>query len=158
MRQMTDERGFASVTALVVMMVMLAVAGAVFSSAVQLSNNSNKDDAAQRAYQAAVAGVNIAVDRIEQNKLTLTPANCITTPRPRRLPAVAGGWCAETAQESLGKKQNFSYRVSTSPPAGGTCAGDPLDARQRRPLHRGRGRGQRRPAHRVGPARHRGVG
>ena len=129
MRRLTDQRGFASVTALVVMMVMLAVAGAVFSSAIHLSDNSNKDDAAQRAYQAAVAGVNTAVDRIERQKLTLTPATCITNgTAPPALPAVAGGWCAETGQESLGKKQTFSYSVSASPPAGGKCAGDPLDA------------------------------
>lgn len=126
MPEMNDERGFASVTALVVMMVMLAVAGAVFSSSVQLSNSSNTDDAAQRAYQAAVAGVNTAVDRVERNKTTLTPAMCITTVVSS--PVAGQSWCAETAQEPLGKQQFFSYRVSTSPPPGGTCAGDSLDA------------------------------
>jgi len=124
MHRMTDQRGFASVTALVVMMVMLAVAAAVFSSSVQLSNSSNTDDAAQRAYQAAVAGVNTAADRIDQLKPNTT--SCITTVVAAPAPA-GGGWCAETAQESLGRKQAFSYRVSTSPPPSGTCAGDPLD-------------------------------
>ncbi len=130
MRRMTDERGFASVTALVVMMVMLAVAGAVFSSSVQLSNSSNKDDAAQRAYHAAVAGVHTAVDRIERNKAGLTPATCITTGVAS--PTSGQSWCAATASESLGRNQTFSYRVSISPsapaPADYKCAGDPLQA------------------------------
>lgn len=128
MRRMTDQRGFASVTALVVMMVMLVVAAAVFESSVQLSNSSNKDDAAQRAYQAAVSGVNTAVDRVERNKVALAGANtCLTT---TVVSLGVSGWCAETAQESLGRNQLFSYRVSTSPPPSGNpnCAGDPLGA------------------------------
>ncbi len=123
--RMCDERGFASVTALVTMIVMLSVAGAVFSGSVQLSNSSNKDDAGQRAYQAAVAGVNTAVSRLDS--LKPTNAQCITNATtPPQVPA-SGSWCPEIAQESLGKKQLFSYRVSIAPPSGGQCAGDPLD-------------------------------
>lgn len=123
--RLRDERGFASVTAVTTMIVMLAVAGAVFSSSVQLSNSSNKDDAAQRAYQAAVAGVNTAVSRID----TLKPTNaqCITDATTAPQAPASGSWCPEIAQESLGKNQKFSYRVSIAPPSGGQCAGDPLD-------------------------------
>ncbi len=119
--RLREERGFASVTALVTMIVMLSVAGAVFGSSIQLSNSSNKDDAGQRAYQAAVGGVNTAISRID----SLKPAanECITTVKV----GMASGWC-DAVPGVLGKNQNFTYRVSTSPPPGGTCAGDPLDA------------------------------
>jgi hypothetical protein len=102
------------------MAVMLVISGMVFAQSVQLSGTSNTDDSAKRAFQAAEAGLRVAIYRL--NMLQPTSARCITTSVQS---PDATNWCAETSPESIGRSQSYTYRVST-PSASGTCAGSTL--------------------------------
>lgn len=122
---MGTESGFAAVTALIVMGMSLVIAATVFGQGVHLGETTKEDDAGKRAFQAAESGLNVALNRLD----TVRPAagSCITTGLAAPDPP-GSGWCAPTAQESVGAKQLYSYRVSIAPPPGGLCAGDPLDS------------------------------
>ena len=120
------EDGVAAIVAVMVLAVSSAVAGTVFMQAVYVSGTSERDDSAKRAFQAAEAGMNVALHRL--NMVQPTSSQCITTTAATTVVAApeSSGWCAKTVEESLGDNQRFTYRVSRVLTSADTCAGKTL--------------------------------
>lgn len=118
--RLASQRGLATAGSIAVLGVMLVIAGSVFAQVVHISGTSNRDDSSKRAFQAAEAGMSIALHRL--NMLQPAPSLCITQDLAS---PDASGWCAVSEEESLGRGQTFRYRVSASP-AGTECAGTSL--------------------------------
>jgi hypothetical protein len=129
----------AAAIAVIVLGVMLTLAAAVFAQAVFLSDSTNKDDMSKRAFQAANAGLDVAVARL--NLIAPVASRCITT--TAQFPGT-DGWCSATAWESVADHAEFSYQVSTAPIPGGSCAGEPLLASERCVVSTGRALGAQR--------------
>ena len=117
-----SEAGIASTVAVLVMTAMMIFAATVFTRSVQLGTSQVKETSAQRAFDAADAGLDLAVRRL--TFLGPGPGQCVTTTVSN--PSV-GGWCAQTPEESMGS-ETFSYRVSRSPVPSGKCVGAPAPA------------------------------
>ena len=122
-RRLTADDGAALVVAVVVLALVLGLTGVVFREATTLDRGVRSATGGQRAFQAAQAGLDQALARI--NVLHPAAGSCVTT--VLALPD-ASGWCAATAPESIGAGQTFTYRVTSSPPPGAVCAGEPLPA------------------------------
>ena len=113
-----DEAGLATTVALIVLAVMAVFAMTVFKQSLFLGNDAIKHNNTQRAFDAADAGLEMAVRRL--TFLQPAPTSCVTT---QVASPQAGGWCAQTPEESLGRGETFTYRVSVAPSPGGVCAG-----------------------------------
>jgi hypothetical protein len=144
--RLRSEDGMAAALAVIVLGIMLTLAAAVFAQSVFLSDSTNKDDMSKRAFQAANAGLDVALARL--NLIAPEASKCITT--TSQVPG-ANGWCSATAWESVGDNADFSYQVSTAPIPGGSCAGQQLLASERCVVSTGRAlTAQRRVEARVG--------
>ena len=122
-RRLAAEDGSALVIAVIVLLLVLGITGAVLAEAMTLGRGVRKASGGQRAFQAAQAGIDQALARI--NVLHPAANSCVTTVLAA---PDASGWCPSTAPESIGAGQRFTYRVTSSPPPGTVCAGEPLPA------------------------------
>ncbi|HEY3019681.1 MAG TPA: hypothetical protein VGJ32_05785 [Solirubrobacteraceae bacterium] len=120
-RRLSAEDGSALVVSIIVLALVLSISGAVFNEAFLLNKDVRNATGQQRAFQAAQAGIDQALARINVLHPTDFPPQCVT--RVLASPD-ASGWCDTTPAESLGTGQTFTYRVTSSPPPGGTCVGD----------------------------------
>ncbi|CAB4923545.1 unannotated protein [freshwater metagenome] len=116
-RRAAQDDGIAMFTVVMVMAVLLVLGAALATSSLQSSTTVNGDELGVRALQAAEAGAQTAVHRL--NMLQPSSSNCITT--VSSAPQTQSIWCAATAAESIGNGQSFTYQ--TSVPSTSGCTG-----------------------------------
>lgn len=122
MRSLRSDRGNTVIIAVFVLTLMMLLIGTVFSVTTNLTGSIKKTTDSQRAFQAADAGIDRALTRI--NALRPTAAQCVTDV----VAAPTGGWCAATAPEALGQNSSFTYQVSSSASPVAQCGGVTLPA------------------------------
>ena len=120
-RAVRDE-GFAMYIVIMAMTVVLVLAASVASGSVATITGVNKDNVATRAFQAAEAGAQTALHRI--NLIQPATNQCVTT--AATAPQNGSVWCAATSPESIGAGQVFKYQVSTESSTG--CTGTSFGA------------------------------
>lgn len=111
------EAGFAMFSVIIAMMVVLTVTGALAGGALSTTTGVNTDANALRAFQAAEAGAQTALHRI--NLIQPETTKCVGT--TAGLPQTGTGWCAPTAPESVGTGGTFTYQTSVELTSG--CTG-----------------------------------
>ncbi|WP_040598671.1 DUF7305 domain-containing protein [Patulibacter medicamentivorans] len=116
------ERGAAMLVALGVLLVTLLLSGLAVAAATDGNRMSNDDVDGKRALQAAEAGLQTALYRI--NMLQPAADRCVTD----AVVDPVAGRCPEHGPEALGNGASFSYRTSVELPAGSGCAGMPVQA------------------------------
>ncbi|MSW95755.1 MAG: hypothetical protein F2796_03045, partial [Actinobacteria bacterium] len=116
MRRGGDD-GIAMFTVVMVMAVLLTLGAALATSGQQSSTTVNQDELGVRALQAAEAGAQTAVHRLNMQQPGVS--NCVTT--TTATPISGSIWCAKTSAESIGHDQSFAYQ--TSIPATTGCTG-----------------------------------
>ncbi|MGE5408578.1 MAG: hypothetical protein ACM3NV_08200 [Syntrophothermus sp.] len=105
-----EERGIATVTALMALVACFALASVAVMSTVDVQQGTKRDHNAKEAIAAADAGANIALLRLNRYLPNLSTAHpCIGPAGEYQTPS--GGWCPSTATESIGGA-SYSYRVS----------------------------------------------
>ena len=114
--------GFAMYTVIMVMMVILVLAASMANGSVATITGVNKDEVATRAFQAAEAGAQTALHRI--NLIQPAVGQCVTTAAAN--PQAGSNWCAATSPESIGNGQYFTYQTSTQMDSG--CTGTSFGA------------------------------
>ena len=111
------DEGFAMYIVIMTMMVILVLAAAMANGSVATITGVNKDEVATRAFQAAEAGAQTALHRI--NLIQPQVNQCVTTQAAS--PQTGSNWCAATSSESIGHGQFFRYQVSRE--MSGGCTG-----------------------------------
>ncbi len=111
------EDGFSMYIVIMVMMVLMTLAAALSAAGNQSSTGINNDELGVRALQAAEAGAQAAVHRLNLQQPVDT--KCVTTVVAN--PQNANSWCAVTSAESVGN--SASYRYQTSIPMQSGCTG-----------------------------------
>ena len=101
--------GFAMYTVIMVMMVILVLAASMANGSVATITGVNKDEVATRAFQAAEAGLQTALHRV--NLIQPATSQCVTT--VATAPQSGSNWCTATSPESIGNGQTFTYQTST---------------------------------------------
>ncbi len=120
----TDPRrddGFAMYFVMATMLTVIILSGALISGGGASISAVNRDELGTRALQAAEAGLQTAVHRL--NLQQPIAGKCINTDLAT---PVSGGWCARTATEQFGHDQSFRYQVSIVRSTG--CTGNTLGA------------------------------
>jgi Tfp pilus assembly protein PilX len=111
--RLTDEGGQALVMAFFVLLAVLAFSGATFEATQLLSQTTNQQTNAQKAFEAADAGIDAAVHRIAIGSPTanqcVTDTSLATSPT---VPSAAPVWCSTSASETVGNGASFSYSDS----------------------------------------------
>jgi Tfp pilus assembly protein PilX len=115
-----EETGIAAVVAMSVMMVMLLLSAVVLQATLQLSGASNADTARKRAFEAADAGLQATLYRL--NMLAPAPSLCIGGPAETVLAPVSSTTC-DPYTEALGNGATFKTWTSPVFSGVGTCAG-----------------------------------
>ncbi len=108
-RRPTGEDGFSMYIVIGVMMVLLTLGAALSAAGGQSATAVNDDELGVRALQAAEAGAQAAVHRM--NLQQPDDNECITT--TIQGPQSGNSWCAPTGSESVGNKASYSYQTST---------------------------------------------
>lgn len=121
-----NEAGFVLLTALAVMTVALAIAGAALAWSVSSNALTNRDANAKSALAAADAGLRVATYRLSEHQPTAN--DCPTEPTATAVGA--SGLCAMDGPESLGNGATFEYWVSRAMVLGDTCVGPAVDNSQ----------------------------
>ena len=116
-RTLRADDGFAMYTVIMVMMVVLVLAASMANGSVATITGVNNDDAATRAFQAAEAGAQTALHRVNLIQPGIT--QCVTT--AATTPQSGSNWCAATTPETIGNRQYFSYQTSREMDSG--CTG-----------------------------------
>lgn len=116
-RRPPGEAGFAMITVMVAMAIVLTISSAMAAGALSTGTGVNTDALSIRAFQAAEAGAQTAIHRI--NLIQPATNACVTTMSSS--PQAGSTWCAPTAPESIGNGQSFKYQTSIEQ-AGG-CTG-----------------------------------
>jgi type II secretory pathway pseudopilin PulG len=119
------DAGFAMYTVLMAMTVILILSASLANGSVATITGVNKDNVETRAFQAAEAGAQTALYRLNLSQ----PGSgaCITT--TTAAPQAGTTWCARTTPETIGGGQYFSYQVSVASSASATFAGGAVDQR-----------------------------
>ncbi len=112
----TDD-GFAMASVIIAMAVVLTVIGAVAAGALSTSSGVNRDESSLRAFQAAEAGAQTALHRI--NMIQPATTKCVTTTATS--PQTHSNWCSPTAPETVGNGETFTYQTSVEIASG--CTG-----------------------------------
>jgi Tfp pilus assembly protein PilX len=120
--RLADERGFALVVALAVLMITLLLGAVAISVAVDTNSSGNRDTNATTAVQAADAGARTAVYRL--NVFLPSQNNC---PTPTATAVGSGGAPSATIcapqTGTLGNGATFTYWVSRAMQTGDACTG-----------------------------------
>ena len=120
------EDGIVLPTAMTVMLVLSLLTAAALGVSVNVSDTSKHDRRAKQALSAAEAGLQVAFYRMNQASSAALPANrCLTTVAvvPGTAPAAAGECPGHT--EQLGNGTSYTYYVTPTLGATGTCASVP---------------------------------
>lgn len=123
------EEGSALVVSFAILLTVLIFSAATWQAAIVLTGRSNKETDAQKAFQAADAGIDTAIHRLSQYAFAtaspaLTDTNCITTgtsTAPMSPNSSDAKWCKGTTSELVGS--SASYTFSTSLPNPTSCVG-----------------------------------
>jgi Tfp pilus assembly protein PilX len=111
------EEGIAMYIVVMCMMVVLTIGAALSIAGHQSSTAVSDDELGVRALQAAEAGAQAAVHRMNLQQPVDT--KCITTTVSN--PQSGNSWCAPTGAESVGNRASYSYQ--TSLPISSGCTG-----------------------------------
>ena len=111
------DAGFAMYTVIMAMTVILVLSASLANGSVATITGVNKDEVSTRAFQAAEAGAQTALHRM--NLIQPQVSQCITTAAAS--PQSGSSWCAPTAPESIGDGQSFTYQTSREGATG--CTG-----------------------------------
>jgi Tfp pilus assembly protein PilX len=126
-----NESGVAVIIALAVMAILLALTGVVLTATANLSDDSNRDTITKRAFEAAQAGLQATVYRMNMriNSESKPPSElakyCVGGPEEAVLPPSLGpskNICASYS-ESLGNGASYRSWTTTVFSGVGTCAG-----------------------------------
>ena len=107
-RRLRSEDGFSMYIVIMSMMVLLTLGAALSAAGNQSSTAVNDDELAVRALQAAEAGAQAAVHRMNLQQPDDT--ECITTSVAS--PQSGNNWCSATGAESVGNGASYSYQTS----------------------------------------------
>jgi type II secretory pathway pseudopilin PulG len=113
-----DEGGIAMIVAMGSLMVILLLTAVIATAANQFSNESNKATNAKRAFEAAQAGLNTALARL--NTLDPDILSCLAD---SVLTLTSGTVCGPSSPEPIGNGGSFQYYTSLPLSLGGSCAG-----------------------------------
>jgi Tfp pilus assembly protein PilX len=132
MHRLKSDSGVALIIAVTVLMVLLMLAGVVMSAATNLNSISNRDTVTKRAFEAAQAGLQATVYRMNMqiNSQTKPPAELATycvggaadEVQPPSLPISSPNSCAPYT-ENLGNGASYKSWTTTVFSGVGTCAG-----------------------------------
>lgn len=112
-----SDSGFAMYTVIMAMTVILVLSASLANGSVATITGVNKDEISTRAFQAAEAGAQTALHRL--NLIQPPTTQCIRT--GATAPQSGSSWCAATTAESIGDGQSFTYQTSVSGATG--CTG-----------------------------------
>lgn len=112
-----SDEGMALYLVMMVMMVLLTLGAALSVGGHQSSTAVSQDELAVRALQAAEAGAQAAVHRM--NMQQPSPSQCIRT--TITAPQSGSSWCAPTSAETVANNASFSYQTSIEAPS--LCTG-----------------------------------
>jgi Tfp pilus assembly protein PilX len=116
--RLAEERGIAVPLSMLVLALMVLLGGVAIRQAVFASDESHKDRRVKRAIQAADAGIEAAIYRMNMMDVTRQAANskCVTDNGAGQLAltAAASGWCPAVT-ETLANGTSYSYRAQPSP-------------------------------------------
>lgn len=107
--------------ALMVLIVVSLLATAAIATAVQTNNSTDRDANYKNALEAAEAGLQIAVYRL--NMLAPTPTSCLGDTIVTSVPA--SGWC-QSSVTTLGNGSTYQYWTTPIVSTSFTCVGEPL--------------------------------
>ena len=113
--------GFAMYFVMATMLTVIILSAALISGGGAAISGVNRDELGTRALQAAEAGLQTAVHRL--NLQQPIAGQCITT--ALATPG-SGGWCSRTTTETIGHDQSFRYQVSMV--RSSDCTGSTLGA------------------------------
>ncbi len=118
LRRLSDETGFALIAALATVLITAVLASAAVAVAVQTSGFSNRDVRGKNALEAAEAGLQVALYRI--NMLEPSNSNCVgdAVSAPP-----SSGWCASSST-TLGNGSSYQYFTTPALGTGATCVGN----------------------------------
>jgi Tfp pilus assembly protein PilX len=113
-----EERGIALVAALLTLFIASLLAAAAVAVAMQTNGFARNDVNRKDALEAAEAGLQVALYRI--NMLQPSPSNCVgdTVAAP-----ASDGWC-ESSATTLGNGSTYTYFTTPVITSNGTCAGN----------------------------------
>lgn len=114
--------GFAMYTVLMSMIVVLVISASLANGSVATITGVNKDEVGVRAFQAAEAGAQTALHRM--NLIQPATTRCVTT--VATTPQSGTNWCVPTPPESIGNGQFFTYQTSVQTPS--DCTGTSFGA------------------------------
>ena len=121
-RTLRDESGIALIAALLVMLIIAMMAAAAVTVAVGASSHARTDVNRKNALEAAEAGLQVALYRL--NMLVPSSGNCIgdTATAPTITTSSGEGWC-QSSTYTLGNGSTYQYYTSTQLASGQSCVG-----------------------------------
>jgi Tfp pilus assembly protein PilX len=129
MHRVKNESGVALIIALSVLAVLLMLAGVVMSAATNLNASSNRDTVTKRAFEAAQAGLQATVYRMNMqiNSQTKPPAElreyCVGGPKEEVQRPTSGTTSCPLYTESLGNGASYTTWTTAVFTGRGNCAG-----------------------------------
>jgi hypothetical protein len=123
--RLADTEGSAIVIAVVVLLIVTILAGAVISVGVQTNGSTRRDANKKNALEAAEAGLQVALYRINM----LNPQNTLCVGDLTQATVPASGWCASSVY-SLGNGASYQYYTTPILPAGVDAQGKPCVGEQ----------------------------
>lgn len=129
MRRVKNESGMALIVAMSVMMVLLLLTGVVLTSTLSLSSASNRDTRHKRAFEAAQAGMQSTLYRMNMS-INSAPgtvaelnAKCVGGTNEEVIPPKISPNTCEPYSESLGNGASFTSWTTSVFEGSGNCAG-----------------------------------
>jgi Tfp pilus assembly protein PilX len=116
-RRPQGDDGFAMYFVIMSMAIVLTISAALAAGSLSTSVGVNKDDNTTRAFQAAEAGAQTAIHRL--NLIQPATGKCVTTAVAS--PQTSSNWCAMISPETVGSGETFTYQTSVEMPSG--CTG-----------------------------------
>ena len=116
-KRLAADDGIAMYIVMMVMMVLLTLGAALALGSNQSNSAISDDELGVRALQAAEAGAQAAVHRL--NMQQPDPGQCIQT--VVAAPQASSSWCAAAGSETVGNTASFRYQTSIEAP--GACTG-----------------------------------
>jgi Tfp pilus assembly protein PilX len=132
--RISSESGFVLPAAVIVLLVLTLLTGAALTVSTQTSTSTFRDTNSKGALEAAEAGLQVAVYRL--NLLKPESSQCINESAAVAPSAVSvesslggAGYCMEASAESIGNSESFQYSTTPGLAAGKKCAGETIVAK-----------------------------